>query len=79
MIVLQIDVDCAIVTPPESQAPIAADKNGISSFLIAEEAVKFKAWEVHILRLPGRIKSAQDAAKPLFILNPEALRFARLK
>lgn len=69
MIVLKINLDCITVQPPESDPPISAGVDRITTAIMTDERVKVEAGQVHVLRSRCVVEGAQNIGNALWVLD----------
>lgn len=69
--ILEIDIDSVVADPTERDPPVAAGIDGKAAFSVADQHVKAKPGQVHILRRGRDIESAQDTPQSRYIVDIE--------
>lgn len=69
--ILKIDIDRIVASPTECDPPVAARVDGKAAFSVADQHVKAKSGQVHILRRGRDIESAEDTPQSRYILDIE--------
>ena len=71
MIIFQIDVYCVTFRPSKCDSPVAADVDRITTPVTADERVKTKTGQVHVLRPGCIVERAQNVGNPSLILHAQ--------
>jgi hypothetical protein len=71
MIVLQIDVDGIAFDPTECNAPVSAGADRMAALVAANECMKAKPRQIHVLGPRGVVERPQNVGYPSRILHAE--------